>query len=307
MSAPKRLHRLVVAAYPPSFRHRYGDELGALASDGDRGWRDSVDLVAGMCRAWVAPVFGGTPEEQRRRRLEATTITVLVAWCASLLAAAGFAKAVDDPPLGALHGAAWAAFATGAVTLQVTAAVVLASGFGFWLLVVVPAWRSSRHDIVARALVPGVIAALWLGVTALVGLYARGELPRGSAPGAPPAGGLPNVIFVAWLGVTLLCAAGCATGASLALRRARLSEPRLSVSAAVAAVAAVGITIQTVAVVVCLTSVLRSGAILGSRDALFAFGSAAVLVAATVVAALAAARGVAVLRLGPPTPLRESA
>ena len=78
-------------------------------------------------------------------------------------------------------------------------------------------------------------------------------------------------------------------------------------SAAVAAVAAVGITIQTVAVVVCLTSVLRSGAILGSRDALFAFGSAAVLVAATVVAALAAVRGVAVLRLGPPTPLRESA
>ena len=45
-----------------------------------------------------AGTSAGHAVEQRRSRLQTTTITVLAAWCASMLAAAGFSKAVDDPP-----------------------------------------------------------------------------------------------------------------------------------------------------------------------------------------------------------------
>jgi hypothetical protein len=167
VKAGQRLQRALVASYPPTFRRRYGAELTSLVEDNDARWRDSVDLALGVGRAWVAPVFGGTALEQRRSRLQTTTITVLAAWCASLLGAGAFSKAVDDPPLPGLHGAALTAYDVGTIVVEATAAAVLLAGFAFWLTVIVPALR--RADIeIPRLRVSTFVAGL-----ATVGIAAQ--------------------------------------------------------------------------------------------------------------------------------------
>jgi hypothetical protein len=307
VKASTGVQRLLLAAYPPSFRARYRDELASLLEDTGPGWRDSVDLALGVGRAWVAPVFGGAPLEQRQSRLQATTITVLAVWCASLVAAAGFSKAVDDPPLRGLRGAAKTAYTSGGVVLEVTAAAVLAAGFVYWLAVIVPALRARRRDVVVPALAPGLIVAGWLGVTGLVALFARHNIaPNRNVALTWPRGALVLAVLVAWLAVTLACVVGCAAGATLALRRARLSARRLASSTVFAGAATLGVGAQATASVVCLVLLLRGGGGLDPRDAVFSIGAAAVLVTVTVVASVSVARGFRALRPGPGTPLRPT-
>lgn len=297
MSGPVHLHRLLLAAYPPSFRARYGDEMAALVEDSGWRWHDNVDLALGVGRAWVTPVFGGGPLEQRRSRLQATTITVLVVWCASLIAAAGFSKSVDDPPLRGLRGVAKTAYTSGAVVLEVTALSVLAAGFAYWLAVIVPAARARRRDVVVPALAPALIVGVWLGITGLVALFTHHFVAaRGGVALSWPRGALILSVLVAWMAVTLVCAAGCAAAATLALRRAQLSARRLAPSTVVAGVATIGVAAQAAASVVCVALLLRAGGGLDPRDAVFSIGAAAILVTVTAVASVSVARGLRVLR-----------
>jgi hypothetical protein len=299
----ERLQRVLVASYPPSFRHRYGAELATLVGDNDAPWRDSVDLALGVGRAWVAPVFGGTPLEQRRSRLQTTTITVLGTWCASLLAAGAFSKAVDDPPLPGLHGGALTALHTGAISLEATAAAVLAAGFVFWLVVTVTAWRAGRRDVVLLAFSPALSVGVWLGATALVALFAHHVVRRANVALTWPRGALVLAVLVAWLVVTLVCVMWCAGSAALALRRSRIPVNGLAVSTGVAALTAVGITTQAVAGVVCLVSVARMRGGIDPRDAVVSLGSIVVFVTVTVIALVSVIRGLAMVRPEPRPPL----
>jgi len=301
VTAVTRFQRLLVGIYPPSFRHRYGEELASLVEDNGSNWRDIVDLALGVCRAWMAPVFEGNPVAQRRSRLQATTITVLAAWCASLLAAAGFTKAVDDPPLRALHGAAGTAYDVGTVVVECTAAVVLLTGFAFWLVVTIPAFRARRRAVLAPALAPAVFVGAWLGVTGLVALFVHHNVPRAGIALTWPHGVVVLAVFLAWMAVTVVCVAGCAAGAVLALRRSQLGVTGLAASTVVAAGAAAAITAQALSSAVCLITLVRTAGIDG-RDAVISAGSVALFVGATSVAAVSATRGLGALRSGPPAP-----
>jgi len=305
VNARSRLQRLLLAAYPPSFRHRYGDEMISLIGDSDPRWRDCLDLICGMGRAWTAPVFGGAPLQQRRLRLQATTITVLEAWCASLLAAAAFSKSVDDPPLPALQGVASTAYDAGGVVLEVTAAIVLATGFCFWLALIVPAWRARRREVVLPALGPALFVGAWLGVTALVALFAHHYVSRANVSLGSPRGGFILAVLLAWVAVTVGCVVGCAATAAVALRRADVGLTRLAASTVVAGLAAVGVAGQAAAGVVCLVALLRAGGGLQGRDTVFGAGSVVVLVMVTIIAAVSMARGLKALRSGPPTALHQ--
>jgi hypothetical protein len=300
VTAPGRLSQLLVEVYPPSFRQRYGAELETLVADAGSGWRDSADLALGVCRAWVAPAFGGTPLEQRRSRLQATTITVLAAWSASLVAAAGLAKAVDDPRLPGLHGTAWTAYTVGGVVVEVTAGAVLAAGFAYWLAVMVPAVRARRRDVVVPAVAPAFIVGVWLGTTGLVALFAHHWVRRSNVALTWPHGAVVLAVLVAWLAVTLACVVGCAASAALALRRAHLSAARLAPTTVFAGLAAGGVSAQAVAGVVCLGTLVRAGGGLYRRDAVFSIGAVVLLVSAAVIAAVSAARGLRALRPEPP-------
>lgn len=303
MSVGARLQRLLVAAYPPSFRHRYGGELASLVEDSGFRGRDSVDLALGVGRAWVAPVFGGAPGEQRRSRLQTTTITVLAAWCASVLAAAGFSKSVDDPPLPGLHGVAATAYNTGGVVVEVTAGAVLVAGFVFWLTVMIPALRARRRDIVAPALAPALVVGAWLGITGLVALFAHHWVPGGNVALSWPRGALTLAVLLAWVALTVVGVAGCAASAAVALRRAQVGVTRLASSTVVAGLAAVGVAVQAVASVVCLGGLLHAGGGLDARNIVFSTVDVAVFVVATAIAAVSVARGLSVLRPGPPSPV----
>ncbi|HXQ90447.1 MAG TPA: hypothetical protein VN768_02745 [Acidimicrobiales bacterium] len=299
MKLTTRLQQVLVAAYPPSFRHRYGEEMLCLVADGGHRWRDVLDLALGVGRAWVAPVFAGAPLHQRRLRLQATTVTVLGVWCASLLAAAVFSKAVNDPPLPGLHGVASGALDVGGVVLVVTAAIVLATGFCFWLALIVPAWRARRREVVVPALGPALFVAAWLGVTGLVALFARHDVRSANVSLHGPRGALIVAVLLGWVAVTVACVAGCAISAARALRRAQVRVTRLAASTVVAGVAAVGVGAQAVAGVVCLAQLGRAGGGLQGRDTVFGTAAVAVLVIGTGVAVVSVTRGLKAVRSGP--------
>jgi hypothetical protein len=54
MSGDRRLHRLLLRAYPPGWRRRYGAELLALLAERRSGWRDVPDLLRGAFDAWLS-------------------------------------------------------------------------------------------------------------------------------------------------------------------------------------------------------------------------------------------------------------
>lgn len=294
MSVVTHARRAALALYPPSFRGRYGTELDALVDGVPATWREVTDLVKGAGRAWAFPTFAGDADERRRARLQATTMTVLVAWCASVVAGAGFAKAVNDPPLPALRGATGAVYDAGAVTLEATVGVVLATGFLFWLALVVPAWRARRRAVVVPAFAPAVIVATWLGVTGLVALYVHHVAPGGVTALSTPHDGVLLAVLGGYLMITVVGVIGCAATAATALRRASLGTDRLRLSGTVAELCAAGVSAQGLCAAIVFAALLRHG--LDGRDAVMGGGALAVFVVSGVMAAVSGARAVGALR-----------
>jgi hypothetical protein len=294
MNAASGARRGALALYPPSFRRRYGDELDALVDGAEATWREVADLAKGAARAWAFPTFAGDADERRRARLQATTMTVLVAWCASVVAGAGFAKAVDDPPLPGLHGATGTVYDTGAVVLEVTAGVVLATGFVFWLALVAPAWRARTRAVVVPAFAPAVIVATWLGITGLVALYVHHVAPGGVVGRSVPHYGVILAVLVGYLVITVVSVVGCAATAATALRRAALDAARLRWSGAVAELCAAGVSAQALCAAIVFGALVRHG--LDSRDAATAGAALVVCAASGVMAAVSGARAFGALR-----------
>ena len=216
---------------------------------------------------------------------------MLAAWCASVVAAAGFAKAVDDPRLPGLHGAAWTAYDIGAVMVEVTATVVLAAGFAFWLALIVPAVRARRRDVVLLAAAPAAIVAAWLGVTKLVALYAHHVSRHGTVSWAGLRGAVVVTVLAAYVAITLACVAGCAASAAQALRRARVGERRLVSSTAVAALSTVGVVAQGVSAAVVFAVLMGGRGALDPRDIVMSSATLAVLMGSGAIALVSARRG----------------
>ncbi|HEX9063947.1 MAG TPA: hypothetical protein VF843_02500 [Streptosporangiaceae bacterium] len=89
---------LALAAYPPDWRDRYGDELGLLVSDlrahGRRPVPMALDLLRGAAAAWVGYKKGSAMSERSRNAL----ITVLWCWAAYGVTAAFFGKDLGITP-----------------------------------------------------------------------------------------------------------------------------------------------------------------------------------------------------------------
>ena len=237
-----RLSRLVLRAYPPSFRARYGAELSALVEDLPASGPMTADLVLGMIRAWVRPAFGGP--DGRRHRLQASVATAWVAWCAGFMTVPAMAKALlDQPSVGP----------TIAVRLLVHAAeVLLLAGWVVALLgvltmiprVIAPALRA-RPWALLRPLLP----ALVLGMAVLLGLLV---FVLGHAAGEP---GMPALFFI-WLGgvTAFLCCLGI--GPAVSLGRSAPAAAELKLPAWFAAVMTWALALMTAC---CLAAILLAG------------------------------------------------
>jgi MFS family permease len=168
-SAARPWLTLLLAAYPPAWRARYGDELDVLVRDLRGAGRSAVpmavDLLCGAAAAWLA-----------ERRIEMSErsgnalISVLWNWVAFAAVAAWFGHdlgiyptapvaqelAVTHPVVPDAYHVLYAAGAVG-VAVTAAAAVLFAVDAGRFAL------RSGRHRTLLLMAVPVVVAALWIG------------------------------------------------------------------------------------------------------------------------------------------------
>lgn len=164
------LPSLAMAAYPPDWRARYGDELGVLVSDmRDHGRRPvpmTLDLLRGAAAAWCRYKRGSAMSERSRNAL----ITVLWSWAAFGVAAAFFGHDLGIFPtrpaaarLAVTHPAIPDAYhvllAVGLVGIAAT--VAAAVPFAFEAARYARARR--QHRTFALMAVPVVTVAVWLG------------------------------------------------------------------------------------------------------------------------------------------------
>lgn len=283
--------RLLLRAYPPSFRERYAAELAALVEDHPAGWTTGWDLARGAAHAWVFPPIGRDP----RARLQTTVSTVFVAWCAELVALVGLARAVADPSVPGLHSSlAAACLAAMTAGFTASAATVAAAGAP---CVVALVWRGlrSRQPRVWRPLAaPTGALALWLAATRLAGALLD---PATDVPAHPRwrlllAAGA----FAAWAALGLACTVGCMAGAVIALRRSRPPARALRALALAASTTAAGLAVAAAGAVACVLALAATTR--GPTTAVLLVSGA--LAAGTAVAAACAVassiRGIAALR-----------
>lgn len=292
-----RLHRLILAAYPERFRDRYGDELAAVAADCGGGWRVTLDLSVSAIKTRLNPIISGS--DRRRLRLEATTSTVFALWVWSTLAVALFARAVDDQPVPGLRSWGWGAYAVGNVIFSLSAASILIVGFGYWLIVVVPAVRTRNRATLILAVVPVAVVVLWLAGTGLLAVATNhvraGNYRHITAQGPHTAGGWALLAIYGLF--TVACVTIGTTSIRRALAKAELTPQMLTVSSVVAVTATVALTAITACAVICVTRVLMVGNI-GVRDQITAIGPVCFLLLASTAAATSSVRGLRAVRTG---------
>jgi hypothetical protein len=234
-----RLARLALALYPLAYRHRYGEEMGALLEDQGATPRAVADLLRGAARAHLRPQPGLARELDPDDRLKLGLSSTLLAWVVFSVAGLGFYKTTEDQSFGIAgdaHGLLGAAhLAVQILALIATAAVVL----GAIQLVVAAGRQVPDRAPVRRA---GVLACGCVAVFALV-TAALVAVARSSAGGT-----LDAVILMTWTVLSLACGIGCAAACRLGLFAASVPRDVLrfaTACAVVVAVAMVGVALAT--------------------------------------------------------------
>jgi MFS family permease len=286
-----RLQRLILALYPAAFRARYGEELAAVVAECDGGWRVDADLALSAAKARLRPDFF-TSSEGQRGRLETTTGTVFAVWAWSAVAVVVFARAVDDQPGPGLKSWGWSAYAIGNALLALCAALILISGFAYWLLVVIRATRARSRRTLVSALMPLGLGLVWLAATGTLAVATNriqtGNYRHIDARGPQSAGGW--VLLAGYAAFTVLVVALCTASVRRTLTRARLPVTTLKGSSLIAATATAGLAGITACAVICLSFVLVVGGT-STGERLMAVGAVSFLLLATVTATSSAFRG----------------
>lgn len=253
-----RRHRILLALYPPSFRERYGDELGALVEDALPAPRVALDLALGAARAWIEPTFGGTPGQRQRDRMLATILTVFWSWSLVLLAFAAFSKMVDDPPVRGLRvPLVHAAFQVSSASMDVATGLIGLGALSYWGLIAVTARREHGLRNLLPATIPIGAGLAWLVVSwgATWGLlhFAVGHrLPLLAAVGLV-------VLLLAWALASVALAPICWVSIAVAMRRASLSVRLLRPGLIGAVAAAVCLVVVVVSMAITVASLRGPG------------------------------------------------
>ena len=272
------LTRAALALYPPSWRARYGNEVRALLEDSG----SSPAAVASV--AWRAlPAWFWPPRHlhDRPARMRASLATALMSW--SMLAGLGlvFAQLTQLQALTAPgHPEIRWAYAVFDVTLATSALVAGLGGLPLWLLMLRQARREQRTRDMAYLFLP-VIAP----VAYLIGLIVTARLAGGA-----------NGVSQGWFGAVTLAgfaaAATAAAGPGLALRRLQPRGPALRLAATAAGLSAAVMAVAAVAIVVAVISLnLWARPFAGYHDGTVSGIYLALVVVATTVTTVSAARG----------------
>lgn len=277
MSRDPLLVRVLVAMYPPAWRHTYGPEYAALLSDtlGPVPWYRRPAIIANVLR-------GAT--DARLRSQGGTTMTTRVPlspaiWATGLFTIAGiaFQKMTEDQDPTDHSGLVRAAFflLLGAAGLALLVIVIAA------LPTALAMTRGHANGTLPLLAVPPVAFALWYGLLRLMMVIA-GDHPVHSAPNLIAAA----VVIAGGIGVV----AATAWAAASVLRRVNAEPPRWQPAATVVLTLAMGVaTLAALGWGLALRAAEPAG--LAARDGLLAtplgpswIGSVFVMAAATALA-----------------------
>ena len=272
------LTRAALALYPPSWRARYADEVGALLDESGGGPAAAASLAWRAVPAWIWP-----PRQLHdpSARMRASVVATLIAW--SMLAGLGliFAQLTQlqgfRVPGHPVIGWAYAIF-DGALAASALAAAV--GGLPLWLLMLRRAHREGRARDSAYLLLPLVApAAYLLGLAIALGLRPH---PHGVGP--------YWFLLIALAGFA--AAAVAAAGPGLAVRRLRPRGPALRLAAVAAGIAAATMAVSAAAIVVAVVGLcLWAPDFAGYHDAILPGGYLVLVVTAATVTSVSAARG----------------
>ena len=272
------LARAALALYPPSWRARYADEVGALLDESGGGPAAVASLAWRAVPAWIWP-----PRQLHdpSARMRASVVTTLMAW--SMLVGLGliFAQLTQlqgfSVPGHPVIGWAYAVF-DGA--LAVSALIAAAGGLPLWLLMFRRARRELRPRDSAYLLLPLASPAAYLfGLLVALGL-------------SPHQHGVGPYWFLLIALAGFAAAAIAAAGPGLALRRLRPRGPALRLAATAAGMAAAVSAVAAAAIVVAVVGLcLWAPDFAGYHNAILPSGYLVLVVTATTVASVSAARG----------------
>ena len=295
-------HRILLALYPPSFRERYGDELGALVEDVSPTPRVALDLALGAARAWIEPTFGGTPGQRQRDRMLATILTVFWSWSLVLLAFAAFSKMVDDPPVRGLRvPLVHAAFQVSSASMDVATVLIGLGALSYWGLIAVTARREHGLRNLLPATIPIGAGLAWLvvswGVTWGLLHFAVGHrLPLLAAVGLVG-------VLLAWFLASVALAPVCWVSIAVAMRRASLSVRLLRPGLIGAVAVAVSLVVAVLSMAITDASLAIQGHILTTPgDVLFGYCIVPFAALALGTALVSGGRGLRAVRTIEPDP-----
>ena len=284
MSRADRVRRSALAAYPPSFRARYGDELDALVAETGVGPRVVADLLLGALSAWLRPAYGVDPVERRRLRLVSTASTVWVSWCVVTCGTLGTLRLLEDQPAPGLDltTPAWnAAHGAASAVLLLSTLMVALGGLPL-------GFRALARSASARRVLVGPAAALALACAWAVPVAAYSATH-------PSAGAIPAwyaLVVLGWALLVLATAAWWTLAVPRALRAMEPSSAALRRPVVCAGPAALALLVPPGL----LAAVLGATDLgLGRGYAAVAGACVAVVVAAAVAGVVSAGRGAAVL------------
>jgi hypothetical protein len=280
--------RAAIKLYPPAWRARYGDEIGALLEDSEPGAgpRAIASLAWHAIPAWVWPA---RHLYDRPARMRASLATVLLAW--SMLAGLGlvFAQLTQfqgDLPAGhPVVGRCYAIF-DAALVLSVLAGA--AGGLPLWLLLLRRAHREQRRRDLACGLLPVIAPAGFLAAVRVTVALA------GHANGVSP-----GWFLVVTLG-GFATAAAAAGGPGLALVRLRPRGPAVRLAAGAAALGVAAILVATAASTVAVIGLdVWTRDLAGQHQGLVLGVYLGLVATAAAVATVSAARGARAAFAGP--------
>ena len=230
--------------YPPMWRARYGDEVRALLEDSGAGGRAAASLAWHAVPAWICP---SRHLHDRPARMRASLGTVLAAWAVLAGLAAVFAQlaqaqgSAQSQTLARHPVIQWSYWVfDGAIVVSVLAVAI--GGLPLWLRMFRDARGARRRREIACLLVPAVVPAAYLAVSALIAGLAHHAGARVMPSQARSVVDLANGNLGPWwfLALVLLGFAAAmisAAGPGLALRRLRPDGPAVTRAARVAGLA----------------------------------------------------------------------
>jgi hypothetical protein len=214
MNEPRATHFLL-RLFPAEWRDRYGEEFAALLAQTGISMGTVFDVLLAAVDAHLHP------HTNRRwplmiQRMRRSELTVFVCWVVLAIAAAGFAKMTEDPPLSTLRGGqlvvglAYDAIALGGALGLVA---ILLGGLPIAVAIAFDGLRRRRWPQLGLLALPIVAIAVWAAVTiVLVG------------PVGPPVDAFARVIFfIIWVSTFIVAVLVSAVGLGVAALNAEIS------------------------------------------------------------------------------------